>query len=124
MVKKKNNTGEVDEDFIISSIKNNNQEPEKIEEETKTQKPEKRKQRQKDTDYFSLFLSGSGTKARTGKLTYVRPEYHERILKIVRVIGNDEISIFNYIDNVLTHHFEEFQDDIIKNYKEKNKDIF
>lgn len=124
MVQKKFNPKEIDEESFIASIKNSSEEPEKAKEEIKEQKPVKRKQRQKESNYISLFLADSGIKARSGKLTYIRPEYHERILKIVRVIGNNEISIFNYIDNVLTQHFEEFQGEIIKNYEEKNKDIF
>lgn len=124
MVQKKFNPKEIDEESFIASIKNSSEKPEKEKEEVKEQKPTKRKQRQKESDYITLFLADSGIKARSGKLTYIRPEYHERILKIVRVIGNDEISIFNYIDNVLTQHFEEFQEEIIKRYKEKNKDIF
>ncbi|MCG6191369.1 DUF3408 domain-containing protein, partial [Maribellus maritimus] len=61
---------------------------------------------------------------RFGKHVPIRQEYHERIQKIVRIIGNDEISIFNYIDNVLSQHFEDFQEDIVKLYNEKNTDIF
>ncbi|MCG6191344.1 DUF3408 domain-containing protein, partial [Maribellus maritimus] len=61
---------------------------------------------------------------RFGKHVPIRQEYHERIQKIVRIIGNDEISIFNYIDNVLNQHFEDFQEDIVKLYNEKNTDIF
>lgn len=124
MVQKKFNPKEIDEESFIASIKNSSEEPEKAKEEVKEQKSVKRKQRQKESDYISLFLADSGIKARSGKLTYIRPEYHERILKIVRVIGNGEISIFNYIDNVLTQHFGEFQGEIIKNYEEKHKDIF
>ena len=75
-------------------------------------------------DFISLFLSNSNIKARSGKLIYVRPEYHEKVSKIIQVIGKNEISIFSYIDNVLMHHFEEFQEEIIKNYRENNKDIF
>jgi hypothetical protein len=124
MVRKKINTEEIDEDFIIASIKTDNQEPEINTEETKVQKPVKRKPKQKGTGYISLFLSNSNIKARSGKLIYVRPEYHEKVSKIIQVIGKNEISIFSYIDNVLMHHFEEFQEEIIKHYRENNKDIF
>ncbi|MBK7479793.1 MAG: DUF3408 domain-containing protein [Bacteroidales bacterium] len=54
----------------------------------------------------------------------MRKEYHDRILKIVRVIGENELSLFSYLDNVLEHHFAMFQDDITKLYKKKNTDIF
>ncbi|NQU55030.1 MAG: DUF3408 domain-containing protein [Bacteroidetes bacterium] len=93
-------------------------------EEIKAQKPTKRKQKQKETDYISIFMSNSNIKARSGKLIYIRPEYHEKGSKIIHVIGKNEISIFSYIDNVLTHHFEEFQEEIIRSYRENNTDIF
>lgn len=124
MVRKKFNPDEIDEDFLISTIKNDKPASEHKKEVIKPQKQVQRKRQQKETGYNSLFIRQSKSKARSGKLVPIRPEYHERILKIVRVIGNNEISIFNYIDNVLIHHFEEFQEEIIKNYKEKNKDIF
>ena len=124
MVRKKIKSEEIDEDFIIASIKTDNQEPEINTEESKVQKPLKRKPKQRECDYISLFLSNSNIKARSGKLIYVRPEYHEKVSKIIQVIGKNEISIFSYIDNVLMHHFEEFQEEIIKNYRENIKDIF
>lgn len=93
-------------------------------EEIKAQKPTKRKQKQKETDYISIFMSNSNIKARSGKLIYIRPEYHEKVSKIIHVVGKNEISIFSYIDNVLTHHFEEFQEEIIRSYRENNTDIF
>ena len=124
MVRKKINTDEIDEDFLLSTINNEKPAVEQKKEAAKQQKPVQKKKQQKNTNYTSLFIHTSESKARSGKLAPIRPEYHERILKIVRVIANDEISLFNYIDNILTHHFEEFQEDIIKHYREKNRDIF
>lgn len=92
--------------------------------EIKAHKPIKRNQKQNETDYISVFISNSDIKARSGKLVYIRPEFHQKVSKIIHVIGKNEITIFSYIDNVLSHHFEEFQEDIIKHYREKNKDIF
>jgi hypothetical protein len=71
-------------------------------------------------DYKSRFIKESGETARTGKTVYLRREHHERILKIAQVIGDNKLSIFSYIDNVLVHHFEHFQDEISELYKQKN----
>lgn len=90
----------------------------------KTQEPIKRKQKPKGTDYISVFMSNSDIRARSGKLVYIRPEFHQKVSKIIHVIGKNEITIFSYIDNVLSHHFEEFEEEIIKNYNKNNKDIF
>ncbi|MDR1120100.1 MAG: DUF3408 domain-containing protein [Dysgonamonadaceae bacterium] len=76
-------------------------------------------------DYVASFIKESNTVARQGKTVYVRKEFHERIQKIVQVIGNNEVSLFSYIDNVLVHHFENFQEDITQAYKQKvSNDLF
>jgi hypothetical protein len=124
MVRKKLNTDEIDEEFLLSTINNDKPASEQNKEAAIPEKTMQRKRLQKDEGYTSMFIQQSDSKARSGKLVPIRPEYHERILKIVRVIGNDEITIFNYIDNVLNHHFAEFQEEITLNYHEKNKDIF
>lgn len=73
--------------------------------------------------YRSLFFKDATIPARIGKTVYVRKEYHERIQLILRVIGKDEVSLFSYIDNVLAHHFDTFQEDIKKLY-ELNNNLF
>jgi hypothetical protein len=122
MARKKFNPEEIDDDFLISTIQNEKQVTEKKEE--KTVRMPKVKKNETASDYLPLFIRQSDGKARFGKHVPIRQEYHERIQKIVRVIGNNEVSIFNYIDNVLSRHFEDFQEDIVRLYNEKNKDIF
>ena len=122
MVRKKFNPEEIDEDFLISTIQNEKQVSEQN--EKKAVKKQTAKKNETASEYLSLFIRQSDNKSRFGKQVPIRQEYHERIQKIVRVIANDEISILNYIDNVLSQHFEDFQEDIIKLYHEKNKDIF
>lgn len=77
----------------------------------------------RQTIYRSLFLKEADVPARIDKTVYVRKEYHERIQLILRVIGKDEVSLFSYIDNVLAHHFDMFQEDIKRLY-EQNNNIF
>jgi hypothetical protein len=122
MARKKFNPEEIDEDFLISTIQNEKQASEPKNE--KTDRMPKVKKNKSASDYLALFIRQSDGKARFGKHVPIRQEYHERIQKIVRVIGNDEVSIFNYIDNVLSRHFDDFQEDIVNLYNEKNKDIF
>ena len=122
MARKKFNPEEINEDFLISTIQNEKQASESKNE--KTERMPKVKKNETASDYLSLFIRQSDGKARFGKHVPIRQEYHERILKIVRVIGNDEVSIFNYIDNVLSQHFEDFQEEIVKQYNKRNKDIF
>lgn len=77
-----------------------------------------------DQDYESLFLKKSGTNARDGKTVYIRPDFHEKLTRIVQVIGEDKISIYAYLDNLLDYHFQEFGDRIIKSFNDKYKPIF
>jgi hypothetical protein len=77
------------------------------------------RRKRKSQDYESMFIKESNITARLGKTVYIRKEYHDRILKIVQVIGANEVSLFSYIDNIIAHHFESFQDDISLSYKNK-----
>ena len=47
-----------------------------------------------------------------GKAIYVRPEFHQRIQRIVRLLDNDKISMYSYLDRVLEHHFATFDEEI------------
>lgn len=119
MVRKKINPDDINEDFIIASVKKDVVKDDNGKEEQPKSKPAKKKHKTKTGDYISVFISNPGIKARSGKLIYIRPEYHERISKIVKILGADDFSIFGYIDNVLTQHFEEYQDEMLKNYNER-----
>ena len=46
------------------------------------------------------------------KAIYVRPEFHQRIQRIVRLLDNDKISMYSYLDRVLEHHFASFDEEI------------
>lgn len=109
---------EVNEDRDISA----GEEPESIPESSKE---EKRPRRSKAQDYESLFIREVGDiTAREGKAVYIRKMYHDRILKIVRVIGEGDLSLFSYLNNVLEHHFSVYQDEITALYNRKNEGIF
>lgn len=88
-------------------------------------KEENRRRKGKTQDYESLFIrTANGITAREGKTVYIRKQYHDRILKIVQVIGGNELSLFSYLDNVLEHHFATFQEEITTIYNRKNEGIF
>jgi len=152
MAKKKEevNLSEVDANFIISSFKNkerrNNpssiprpllppdkeKEQDAAPEETETPaavqveapREEPKRKRSKAPDYEELFIQEAGITARTGKSVYIRKDHHDKIMKIVQVISKNQISLFSYIDNVLNHHFETFQDEITELYNKNNESIF
>jgi len=76
-----------------------------------------------ERDYESMFFKRSETNARDGKTVYIRPDFHEKLSRIVQVIGDDKLSIYAYLDNLLAYHFEEFGDQITKSFNEKYKPI-
>ena len=90
-------------------------------------KQEQKLTKPKKTDietYESLFFNSGDTSARNGKSVYIRPEFHKRIARIVQVISEDKISLYNYLDNVLEQHFNEYEKEITKAFKDKYKPIF
>ncbi len=132
---KKINLDEIDESFIVAAVKKDKssipenperlltpsivEQPETIVEEQPEQpKEENRTKRARQQEYESLFIRESDLPpARFGKSVYIRKEYHDRISQIISVIGGNEVSLFGYIDNVLTHHFENFGDEITQSFK-------
>lgn len=82
------------------------------------------KKNESEEEYLELFIREVEMAARSGKLVYVRKEYHDRILRIIRVIGKDKLSLFGYIDHVLTQHFEEYEEVIKKLYKKHYEEVY
>lgn len=89
----------------------------------KVVKDKVQKNRNVEVNYESIFLIKSDTNARDGKTVYIRPAFHEKLTRIIQVIGEDKISIYAYLDNLLAHHFDEFEEEITKSYNDKYKPI-
>lgn len=144
---KKIDTSGIDTTMVISQSKKGNRDnppvsnpvpetkqvqepPQKVVEEIETAKEDKTtreepKRRESNTqEYEDLFFKAASIKTRNGKVVYIRKEHHDRIMKIVRVIGENEFSLFNYLDNILEHHFATYQDEITKLYRKRNTDVF
>ncbi|MEN9909889.1 MAG: hypothetical protein RLZZ540_3048 [Bacteroidota bacterium] len=73
--------------------------------------------------YESIFFKRPDTNARDGKTVYIRPDFHEKLSRIVQVIGEDKITIYAYLDNLLNYHFQEFGEQITKSFNDKYKPI-
>lgn len=86
-------------------------------------KQKKQTKQSVETDYESIFFKKSDTNARDGKTVYIRPEFHEKLTRIIHIIGEDKITIYAYLDNLLYNHFDEFAQQITKSYNEKYKPI-
>ncbi|MDM1350705.1 DUF3408 domain-containing protein [Myroides marinus] len=132
----------IDEELMMSlmvdgvrkeGIKEPSQDIEKVEEQRNAEdthlrknsvsKQKKQTKQSVETDYESIFFKKSDTNARDGKTVYIRPEFHEKLIRIIHIIGEDKITIYAYLDNLLDNHFDEFSQQITKSYNEKYKPI-
>lgn len=86
-------------------------------------KEKSKAKRSNETDYESVFFRKPDTNARDGKTVYIRPEFHEKLTRIIQVIGEDKITIYAYLDNLLDYHFQEFSEQITRSYNDKYKPI-
>ena len=84
---------------------------------------EKKLTTNKEQHYNSSLFKEADIPARMGKTIYLRAEYHERIQRILRIIGKDKVSLFSYVDNVLEEHFKNYENEIRKLY-DRNSSIF
>lgn len=88
------------------------------------QRERNRTKKSLDVSYGEHFLRTHSMTKRGDKSIYIRQEYHERLSRIVQVIGKDEIPLYAYLDNILDHHFEMFEKAITDDFNEKFKPIF
>jgi len=87
----------------------------------KPREPAKRK-RCNATGYETVFLQRGELKSRQS--VYISKEIHEKVSKIVSVLGGKELSVGGYIDNVLWQHFETYMNEINELYEKKYTKLF
>lgn len=88
------------------------------------QRERNRTKKNLDSSYGEHFLKTHSMTKRGDKSIYIRQEYHERLSRIIQVIGKDEIPLYAYLDNILEHHFEMFEKAITDDFNEMFKPIF
>jgi hypothetical protein len=113
--------GPVDHESLVRE--NNESAGETPVQKTETPNDETRRKHGKGQDYETLFVKESSITARTGKMVYIRRDFHDTIQAVCRVIGNNEVSLSGYIDNVLAHHFKTYGNEITRLYNENHKGI-
>lgn len=119
----------VDEELIMNIMSGNKSstipEANQQQEIQKEPKPKEkvRTASSKKLDYEEIFLVNRFPSGRNGKVVYIRPEYHERLIRIVQLTREEKTTLYSYIDNILEHHFKEFGDDITDYFNERFKPI-
>ena len=126
MAKQNGTMPKIDEDFMRELIsqgvpgKQVGNKPDDVPQETQSEtaqaeKPTSRKRKGGSGDYRETYF-------RKVELTdrqplYVQPLYvsrttHEKLMRIVTVIGGRKVTVSSYVENILTRHFEQYQDEI------------
>ncbi|RRJ92906.1 DUF3408 domain-containing protein [Flavobacterium macacae] len=94
------------------------------EKEKEVKRERSRTKRISPAEYEEIFFREVKTTARHGKSVYIDPNHHKKLSRIIQVIGDDNITIYAYLSNLLDHHFQEFEQQITESFNEKNKPIF
>ncbi|MDX4973913.1 DUF3408 domain-containing protein [Myroides odoratimimus] len=125
----------VDEDYLMNIMSGDI----KVEATTKTKKTtevepviQKQASQTKDkrakketsiTKYQELFLINDFPSTRAGKVVYIRPEYHEVLLRITQLAKEEKTTLYSYLDNILRQHLKEYNQEITQYFNDKFKPI-
>jgi hypothetical protein len=119
---------DVDEDYLMNIISGDEpaappaNKQQDIPKETKPRE-KARNSSSKKVEYEETFLVNRFPSGRNGKVVYIRPEYHERLLRIVQLTREERTTLYSYIDNILEQHFKDYGDDITHYFNEHFKPI-
>lgn len=58
--------------------------------------------------YKSTFLKPTEFMARNGKTVYISKDFHQKLSLLVILSSNGKITLADYLNNLLQHHFDEF----------------
>ena len=138
MAKRSGGKPQIDEDFmkeIISqglpvkkqetpsvTVKTEIETPDKPEiktepKEEKTLKEPARRKKNAPGDYRETYFMRVDLTDR--QPLYVSRATHEKLMKIVTVIGGRKATVSSYVENILLRHFDQFQDEINELYESK-----
>jgi hypothetical protein len=120
----------VDEDYLMNimsgdeTVNNEKNTSQNIDAKENKTKEKIRVGAPKKRNYEEVFLTNRYPSGRSGKVVYIRPEYHERLLRIVQLTREEKTTLYSYIDNILEQHFNDFGTEIQDFFNERNKPIF
>ncbi|KUF40209.1 hypothetical protein AS361_05880 [Myroides marinus] len=75
------------------------------------------------TKYQELFLINDFPSTRAGKVVYIRPEYHEVLLRIAQLAKEEKTTLYSYLDKILKHHLQQYRSEITQYFNDKFKPI-
>jgi len=128
MVTNRNKAECIDESLLLSSIKEKvvgpvqpMEQPIQENEPVKAREQKDSKRKRNPVGYSATFLQKNEIKTR--QCVYISQRIHATISEIVRVIADKEVSVGDYIDNVLLQHLENHKEEINELYKKDRRDL-
>ncbi|MTG99374.1 DUF3408 domain-containing protein [Myroides sp. BIT-d1] len=94
-----------------------------IQKQASQTKEKKTKKETLITKYQELFLINDFPSTRAGKVVYIRPEYHEVLLRITQLAKEEKTTLYSYLDNILRQHLKEYNQEITQYFNDKFKPI-
>ena len=79
-------------------------------ETVRMEKPTPRKRKGGSGDYRETYIQKVELADR--QPLYVSRTTHEKLMRIVTVIGGRKVTVSSYVENILLRHFEQYQDEI------------
>ena len=121
MAKQSGGMPKIDEDFMKELIshgvpsKQDNNKTNDVPQETQTEtvqveKPTPRRRKGGSGDYQETYFQKVELADR--QPLYVSRTTHEKLMRIVTVIGGRKVTVSSYVENILLRHFEQYQDEI------------
>ncbi|MGJ1303513.1 DUF3408 domain-containing protein [Sphingobacterium multivorum] len=74
--------------------------------------------------YKSKFLTPTDFMARKGKTVYISKEFHQKLNLLVFMLGDGKLTLADYLQNLLLHHFEDFGAEMKELYDKTDKPTF
>ena len=109
MAKQNGTLPKIDEDFMRELISQGV--PAKQQTETvRMEKPTPRRRKGCTGDYRETYFQKVELADR--QPLYVSRATHEKLMRIVTVIGGRKVTVSSYVENILLRHFEQYQDEI------------
>lgn len=127
IIKSENNN--IDEQYLMSIMAGNTEKESQSQElnsekDKPTTKQKIKNKKSVGISYADQFLTHHTMTKRGDKSIYIRPEYHERLSRIIQIIADDQIPLYAYLDNILAYHFEMFEEEITDDFNSKYRPIF
>ena len=106
----------VETPYTPTNVPEHEPKPETAKEEKTVKEPARRK-KSISGDYRETYFGRVDLTDR--QPLYVSRTTHEKLMKIVTVIGGRKATVSSYVENILLRHFDQYQDEINELYESK-----